>query len=259
MKISKAVNYILVLSLALIAVTNISAQDKAVKSIGGEEHDSNIYGVKIGMDVPTALEAVFVNAERKPGQEKPDALKKEGKDNKDVRVVYKNLPKGELQIVFAEGKAVSEIILNYKKEPIVDDLRLPFSNTIGDSPNFALPNSSQPVVTDLSVPRPGVLDGNVDVGTYSANKIGNIDRSRTELLDGERYDDRYSIAFVDSRKLQRVWWREEKTQNDYKIRVSFIGKKTTEAGGKFVPSIVQKSISINPEDRDKFMKDLLER
>jgi hypothetical protein len=254
MKVSKIVSHILVLLFGFAAITNVSSQDKAVKSIGGEEHDSNIYGVKIGMDVPTALETVFVNAKRKPGQEKPDALKKEGKDNKDIRVVYKDLPKGELQIVFAEGISVSEIILNYKKEPIVDDLRLPFSNTIGDSPNFALPNSSQPVVTDLSVPRAGVLDGNVDVGTYSANKIGNVDRSRTELLDGERYDDRYSIAFVDSRKLQRIWWREEKTQNDYKIRVSFIGKKTTEAGGKFVPSIVQKSISIVSGDKDKFLK-----
>lgn len=244
-----------------VGFTNVSAQGKKdskyneSKSIGGEEHESSIYGVKIGMDIPTALEAVFVNANRQPGQEKPDALKKEGKDKKDIRIVYRNLPKGELQIVFAAGRVVSEILLNYSKPPIVDDLRLPYSNTIGGSPAYALPNSSQSEIV-LSDPRPGVLDGNVEVGTYSAKNTGNIGRSRSELLDGERYDDRYSIAFTDNRKLQRIWYREEKIDNAYKIRISFVGKKTTAAGGKFVPSVVQKAIGLSSDDKNKILQTL---
>lgn len=254
-KIFKLLNLCFILIFLTINFVSVSAQekDKNYKSIGGEEHESNVYGVKIGMDVPTALEAVFVNANRQAGQEKPDALKKEGKDNKDIRVVYRNLPKGELQIVFAGGRVVSEISLNYTKPPIVDDLRLAFTNTIGSSPNYALTNSSQPEII-LSEPRPGVLDGNKEVGTFSATATGNIGRNRTELLDGERYDDRYSVFFTDSRKLQRIWWREEKNEAGYKIRISFIGKKTTESSGKFVPSIIQKSIGLSPEDRSKFLE-----
>lgn len=108
----------------------IAKEDKSTKSIGGEEHDSDIYGVKIGMDIPTALEMVYNNAQRKPGQEKPDALKKEGKDNADIRVIYKDLPKGELQIVFAEGKVVREIVLTFKKPIQYSDLRLAYSGNI---------------------------------------------------------------------------------------------------------------------------------
>ena len=74
-----------------------------VKSIGGKEHDDNILGVKIGMTVPQALEAVFVNANRKPAQEKPDVMRQEGSDKKDIRVLYNDLKIGKLQIVFAQG------------------------------------------------------------------------------------------------------------------------------------------------------------
>ncbi len=249
----KKTNLFLILVFLIGGVTTISAQNKTqdnYKSVGGAEHESNIYGVEIGMDIPTALQAVFVNANRQAGQEKPDALKKEGKDKKDIRVVYKNLPKGEMQIVFADGKYVSKIILNYTQQPNVDDLRLPYSSTIGDSPAYSLPGSSQPDIV-LSDARPGVLAGNVEVGTYSASKTGNIGRGRSELLDGEIYDTRYSIAFTDNRKLQRIWWRDEKTPGDYKIRVSFVGKKITDAGGKFVPSIIQKTISLTDEEMKK--------
>jgi len=103
------------------------------KSIGGPQHDPDILGVKIGMDVPTALQTIFVNAGRKPGQEKPDAKKTEGKDNKDIRVLYKGLKEGEVQIVFAGGKAVKEIVLIYAAPPHSNDLRLPGSSSIQEA------------------------------------------------------------------------------------------------------------------------------
>lgn len=105
--------------------------DTAEPSIGGKEHEAEILGVKIGMDVPTALQAVFINAARQPGQERPDAQRKEGKENKDVRVLYRNLPQGELQIVFAGGKAVKEIVLRYAQEQRTENLRLPSNGGAG--------------------------------------------------------------------------------------------------------------------------------
>lgn len=103
----------------------------ATNSIGGREHEAEIVGVRIGMDVPTALEAVFANASRKAGQEKPDAQRKEGKDGKDIRVLYKNLPQGDLQIVFADGKAVKEVVLKYALEQRLENLRLPANSGSG--------------------------------------------------------------------------------------------------------------------------------
>ncbi|MEP6924423.1 MAG: hypothetical protein ABI954_08145 [Pyrinomonadaceae bacterium] len=175
-------------------------------SIGGKEHDAEIVGVKIGMDVPTALQAVFVNANRKPGQEKPDAQRKEGKDNKDIRVLYKGLPQGDLQIVFAEGKYVNQVVLKYAEPPLSDDLRLPYTGNIG------------------------------------------------EAIEGDRYDDRYTIGFTDNQKQQRIWWRDEKTPAGYRIRVQFNAKKINEAGGRFVTTVVQKSLTITPGEEEKFIK-----
>ncbi len=105
--------------------------ESASTSIGGREHDAEILGVKIGMDVPTALRTVFVNADRKAGQEKPDAQRKEGKDGRDIRVLYKNLPQGDLQIVFADGKAVKEVVLKYALEQRTENLRLPANGGSG--------------------------------------------------------------------------------------------------------------------------------
>jgi hypothetical protein len=103
------------------------------KSIGGKEHDDNILGVKIGMTVPEALQAVFVNASRKPGQEKPDVMRQEGQDKKDIRVLYNDLKVGKLQIVFANGKWVNEIVLDYSTRPLYDELRLAPSGNIYDA------------------------------------------------------------------------------------------------------------------------------
>jgi hypothetical protein len=189
------------------AALAISAFAQDVKSIGGKEHDDNILGVKIGMTVPQALEAVFVNANRKPGQEKPDTMRQEGPDKKDVRVLYNDLKIGKLQIVFAQGKWVKEIVLDYSVRPLYDELRLAPSGNIGDA------------------------------------------------LGGQRYDDRYSVAFTEESavKRQRIWIREEKLPIGIRERVEFIsGKKPDDATieGK---QIVRKVISLVPADEEKFL------
>lgn len=111
----------------------VAAQTPATKSIGGKEHDDNILGVRIGMTVPEALQSVFVNGNRRPGQEKPDAMRHEGKDKKDIRVLYDDLRVGKLQIVFADGKWVKEIVLDYSTRPLYDELRLAPSGNIEDA------------------------------------------------------------------------------------------------------------------------------
>ncbi len=247
---------------AVVSTGGQSVRDKgADKSIGGAEHESAVYGVRIGMDVESALRAVFINAERVAGQEKPDVLRREGESKKDIRVLYKSLPKGELQIVFHDGSRVSQIILSYKQEPIIDDLRLPYSGTIGSTTSTIHNTSAAQSGTDSPVLNDGSKSieefASVNAGKldrYNARKVGNVDRSQGDLLDGTRYDDRYSVGYVDSLRLQKIWWRDEKTDDGFSIRVAFVGKKQTSAGGKFVPSVVQKIISINPGDQEKFDK-----
>jgi hypothetical protein len=189
------------------AVIAFSVIGQEVKSIGGKEHDDNILGVKIGMTVPQALEAVFVNANRKPGQEKPDVMRQEGSDKKDIRVLYNDLKIGKLQIVFAQGKWVKEILLDYSVRPLYDELRLVPSGNIG------------------------------------------------EAMGGQRYDDRYAVAFTEesAAKRQRIWHREEKLPNGVRERIEFIsGKKPDDATieGK---QIVRKVISVLPVDEEKFL------
>jgi hypothetical protein len=184
--------------------TKENRPDQSEKSIGGEQHDSNIYGVKIGMDVPTALEAVFISANRKKGQEKPDAMKKEGPDKSDTRVIYKDLPAGQLQILFANGKYVKEIVLNYAWPIQYSDLRLPYSGDVGVA------------------------------------------------LDGERFDDRYTIGYTDSQRLQGVWWRDEKTSGEYKVRIIFTSSNRLKDSQFQFQKIVQKGIFVTPGDENKF-------
>ena len=194
-----------VLLVVIAATFSINAQVKD-ESIGGKEHEMNIYGVQIGMDVPTALRTVFVNANRKPGQEKPDAKKNEGKDNKDIRVVYKELQEGELQIVFAGGKYVKEMVLRYSEVKRVSDLRLPNSSNIG------------------------------------------------EATSGERFDDRYTIGFVDNKKQEKLWWRDEKTEHDYQVRLTFLSGNSTKDTTMWWQTIVQKAITVRPGDEAGFAK-----
>ena len=198
-------NILLGLVFLMLIISSVSAQ-KETESIGGKEHEMKIYGVTIGMDVPTALQTVFTNGSRQPGQERPDAKRNEGKDNKDIRVLYKNLPLGELQIVFAEGKYVKEIILRYAQIQRVSELRLPNSSNIG------------------------------------------------EVTSGERFDDRYTIGFVDNKKQEKLWWRDEKTNKGYQSRLTFLSGNLTRDTTQWWQTIVQKSITVKLEDLEKFMK-----
>lgn len=196
--------------LALCLALNVPA---SAQTTAPGEHDAEILGVRIGMDVPSALEAVFVNAKRKPGEERPDAKRAEGAD---VRVVYKKLAQGELQIVFAEGKWVKEIILTYAAPPTFEDLRLaPTGSIIGAGPTS--------------------------------------DGAEGRLVMGKSYDDRYQIGYTSDRKLERFWWRDEKTAAGYRVRVGFVSAKLTkgEMAGK---EIARKIVSVTPEDKDKFEK-----
>jgi hypothetical protein len=196
--------------LALCLTLNVPA---GAQTAAPGEHDAEVLGVRIGMDVPAALEAVFVNAKRKPGEERPDAKRTEGSD---VRVVYKKLAQGELQIVFAEGKWVKEIILTYAAPPTYEDLRLaPTSSIIGAGPTS--------------------------------------DAAEGRLVMGKSYDDRYEIGYTSDRKLERFWWRDEKTAAGYRVRVGFVSAKLTK-GETASKEIVRKIVSVAPEDKDKFAK-----
>ena len=189
---------------AAIAVSGLGQE---VRSIGGKEHDDNILGVRIGMTVAQALEAVFINANRKPGQEKPDAMRQEGPDKKDIRVLYNDLKIGKLQIVFTQGKWVKEIVLDYSVRPLYDELRLAPSGNIGDA------------------------------------------------MGGQRYDDRYSVAFTEesAAKRQRIWHREEKLPLGVRERVEFISAKKPDDGTIEGKQIVRKVISLLPADEEKFL------
>jgi hypothetical protein len=200
----------IVLELAAIAIlvsqiVSVSAKQQPEKSIGGSQHEDNILGVRIGMDVPTALKTVFENSRRKPGQEKPDVKRNEGKDNKDIRVLYKGLKEGELQIVFAGGKWVKEILLVYAGPRPIDALRLPYSSNIGAA------------------------------------------------MGGQRYDDRYTVGYTDTTKLEQFWWRDENMPDGYRVRVGFISGKRTVGGAQGITTIVRKLISITPGDEEKFL------
>ncbi len=194
-----------IVSTVLFAGGALAQADSKEKSIGGAEHEMNIYGVKIGMSVPAALEAVFRNANRKAGQEKPDAMRKEGKGEEDIRVLYNDLPEGQLQVVFAGGRFVKEIVLTYTSRPTIEDLRLPSSSDIG-------------VATS-----------------------------------GERYDDRYTVGFVDSKKQEKLWWRDE-SDGDYKVRLSFRSGNVLKDGQLWWQTLAQKAITVLPGDEKKFKK-----
>lgn len=212
----KKISILLLFAFCFINVSQLTAQEtsdktkkeeklkKSETSIGGKEHDAEIVGVKIGMDVPTALQTVFVNANRQPGEEKPDAQRKEGKDGKDIRVLYKNLPQGELQIVFADGKAVKQVILKYVSNQTVQNLRLPANG-----------------------------------GTGVASS-------------GERFDDRYTIGFTDNKKQERLWWRDEKTEQGFSQRIAFTSGNLLKSGSVGQEVIVYKTISVTPGDESKF-------
>ena len=205
------------LMLAALCSAAPAAQQKPAN-----EHDAAILGVRVGMTVPEALQAVYEHTATTPPPQKPDALREEGKDKKDVRVIYKNLKEGELQIVFAGGRNgfVREVSLNYSKQPTMDDLNLQ-------------PTGSITAVAD----RGGEAYGDT-------------------LNAGKKYDDRYSIGFTDERKTERYWWRDEHAQGAYDVRVGFVSEKLTGKGegamaGK---TIARKVVMVKPGDEEKFWK-----
>jgi hypothetical protein len=205
LRVQLAILFVGVCVSAMTSAPSVMAQEQP-KSIGGKEHDDDILGVRIGMDVPTALETVFRNAHRKSGQEKPDAKRNEGEGNKDVRVIYKDLKAGSLQIVFANGQWVKEIYLVYAGPIPIDDLRLPYSSDIN------------------------------------------------QAMGGNRYDDRYTVGFLDANKLEKFWWRDEKTAQGYRVRIGFISGKLTAGGSQAVTSITRKVITVTPGDEAMFLK-----
>jgi hypothetical protein len=180
------------------------------------EHEDQILGVRPGMSVPDALKAVFEHTATDPAPQRPDGLKEEGKDKKDVRVVYKNLKEGELQIVFAGGRNgfAREITLTYSKQPTISDLRLPQTGSIASSGN--------------------VLD--------------------SALNSGERYDNRYTIGFTDNRKTERFWWRDEQGKEGYSIRIGFVSGKLNSGGAMADSVIVRKVLMVKPGEESKFWK-----
>ncbi len=200
----------LTLAGALLALCLAPAAAARAQTSAPNEHDAEILGVRVGMDVPAALEAVFVNARRKPGEERPDAKRAEGKD---VRVLYKKLPQGELQIVFAEGKWVREVVLTYAAKPYFADLRL-------------APTGSIAVV--------GIKD-----------KIDSV------IEYGGRYDDRYSIGYTSDRKLERFWWRDEPTPAGYRVRVGFVSERLAD-GQLAAKTVARKTVGVTPGDEEKF-------
>jgi hypothetical protein len=184
------------------------------------EHEDHILGVRVGMSVPEALKAVFEYTATSPAPQKPDALKEDGKDKKDIRVAYKNLKEGELQIVFAGGRQglVREITLIYAKQPTMSDLKLPPT-------------------------------GSINVMTVRNDALENV------LNEGQVYDTRYSVGFTDEQKTERYWWRDERTPGGYSIRVGFISKKIT--GKTFQVDrtvLARKVVMVKPGDEKKFME-----
>jgi len=89
---------------------------------------------------------------------------------------------GELQIVFADGKYVRELILIYAKPLLLDDLRLPFTGSLGNSTSLTTTSTQPPpppgsdrgkLSTDTSV-----LDGTKEIDGFNATNAGNVDRRR---------------------------------------------------------------------------------
>lgn len=210
MKSMKARLFKTTLAGALLALC-LAATAARAQTSAPSEHDAEILGVRVGMDVPTALQAVFVNAKRKPGEERPDAKRNEGKD---VRVLYKKLPQGELQIVFAEGKWVKEVVLNYSAPPTYEDLRLAPTSSMGGA--------------------------------------GTSDTAEGRLVMGKKYDDRYEIGYTSDRKLERFWWRDDPAPGGYRVRVGFVSERLAGNGQLAAKTIARKLVGVTPGDEEKF-------
>ncbi len=122
--------------------------------------------------------------------------------------------------------------MKYAKPPTIDDLRLPYTGFIGDN---IVVNANRP---DFAI---------------NATDVANTTRERGESYDGTRFDDRYSVGFTDIRKVQRVWWRDEKMPPGFSVRIQFFSPdKLKDAGAKFVVTAVRKLLYVTPGDEAKF-------
>jgi hypothetical protein len=215
---SPAARAVLALCVAVAACAATAVAQEG-QPAAATEHDAEILGVRIGMDVPSALEAVFLNAKRKPGEERPDAKRAEGRD---VRVVYKKLPQGELQIVFAEGKWVKEVVLTYAAKPSYEELRLAPTGSIGGA--------------------------------------GTSDTADGRLVMGKKYDDRYQIGYTSDRKLERFWWRDEPAAaGDYRVRVGFVSERLAGGGQLGGKTVGRKIVGVAAGDEEKFARAMAAR
>ena len=200
----------------LFALCLAAPAARAQKPAAAGEHDEEILGVRVGMSVPEALQAVYEHTATSPAPQRPDALKEEGKEKRDVRVVYRGLKEGELQIVFAGGKAgfVREVWLTYAKQPTQSDLRLPQTGSIA-----------------------------------SAGDVLN-----SSLNSGEKVDDRYSIGFTDDKKTERFWWRDGAGRGPYAVRVGFVSGDLRRGGANAGSVVARKVVMVRPGDEEKFWK-----
>ncbi len=204
-------------ALVVVALLTLAtnAQERR-KTNSPSEHDNQILGVRIGMNVSDALKAVFEHTATMPAPQKPDALRKEDKNSADIRVIYKNLKEGEIQIVFAGGNTgvVREVMLTYAKHPTVSDLHLPLTGSISAS--------------------------------------GDVLNSG--LNSGERFDDRYTIGFTSDRKTERYWWRDEQLKDGYSLRIAFVSGDLKSGGAMAESIITRKLVTVKPGDEQRFWK-----
>ena len=59
---------------------------------------------------------------------------------------------------------------------------------------------------------------------------------------------------LNNKKQEKLWWRDEKTDKGYQVRLAFLSGNLTKDTTQWWQTIVQKAITINPEDSEKFMK-----
>jgi hypothetical protein len=70
-------------------------------------------------------------------------------------------------------------------------------------------------------------------------------------MGGQRYDDRYTVGFTATNKLEQFWWRDENMPRGYRMRIGFISGKR--GGTQGVTTIVRKVLSVTPGDEAKFL------
>ena len=141
--------------------------------------------------------------------------------DEDLPEAVKKLAAGELQIVFAEGKWVKEVVLSYSAPPSYEDLNL--------------------------------------APTSSTGGAGTSDTSAGSFVLGKKYDDRYQIGYTSDRKLERFWWRDELAAGGYRVRVGFVSERLPGGGQLGGATIARKVVGVAPGDEEKFARAMASR